>query len=128
MLSVSQPTDMTDPKPLLILWPKTAMHAAGPDLVTLQLTTEASEITSQTHDWFLHALPGEAERACFVCSGYELSEAGRIFIQRGIYVSMSPIGDDHPDPDRRRKVSKYREAVKNADDEIFASYEDTSDR
>jgi hypothetical protein len=120
---------MSDPKPLRVLWSKTAVHMAGTTIDELQskLIAEASDIASQTHDWFLHALPGAAEGACFVCTGHELPDIWKIFVQSGLYAPMAPIRGDHPDPTRRGKVFKYPEVIKDSDNEIFAAYEDISD-
>src|SRR5262249_47769615 len=100
---------MSDPKPLLVLWSKAAVVTAGADIATLQnrLTAEACDITSQAHDWFLHALPGNDDGECFVCTGHELPDMWKVFIQSAIYRPMSPIRDDHPDPERRGKIFNF---------------------
>ena len=117
---------MSDHKPFLVLWSKAAVRAAGPNISTLQakLLEEVTEIVSEAHDWFLHALPGEGEHACYPCTGNELPGSWKIFVQIAQYKPMRPIPDDHPDPERRGKVFRFPEALKEPDNEIFASYED----
>jgi hypothetical protein len=54
----------------------------------------------------------------------ELPDIWRIFVQSAVYTPIRPIRDDHPDPARRGKIFKYPEAIKGADNDICAKYED----
>jgi hypothetical protein len=119
---------MSDQKPLFVLWSKAAVAAAGPNLADLQakIVEEATEITSQARDWFLHSIPGGNESVCYTCSGQESPGCWRVFVQAGWYKPSVSDPDRHPNPERRSIT--FPEALKEPDNEMFAPYEDTMTR
>ena len=47
-----------------------------------------------------------------------------MYVQIGRWAPLPPIRDDHPDPERRGKVFKMPEALKEPENEVFALFED----
>lgn len=117
---------MGDPKPSLVLWSKAAAAAAGSNIVPVQakFVGNASDIVSSARDWFFHALPHEGESACSMCTGHELPDIWQVFVQSALYKPMTPLPDDHPDPERRGKGFNVPEVIEGPGNEVFAAYDD----
>ena len=115
---------MSDQKPFLVLWSQAAVDAAGPNLSPLQakLLEETTEIMTKAHDCFLHVF-GRTEELCYLCTGNEFPDQWKMYVQIGRWAPLPPIRDDHPDPERRGKVFKMPEALKEPDNEVFALFE-----
>jgi hypothetical protein len=120
---------MTETKPILVLWSKAAVAAAGPRLTALQaeLVSEASDIVSEARDWFLHALAGEDADDCFVAFGHETPDAWTVFVKRGVYQRSKPLARDPSDPEQRETGYRLPRAVDEADNEVFARFEELPD-
>lgn len=116
---------MSDQKPVLVLWSKAVVDAAGPNLPPLQekLIEEVTEIISHAHECFLHVF-AQGEELCYLCTGHELPDKWKIYVQIGRYKPMPPLRDDHPDAKLRGKVFRFPEAIKEPENEIFAPFED----
>lgn len=115
---------MSDPKPMLVLWSKAAVKAAGADLPVLQaeLVAEVTDIVSKAQSWFIHALAGKQEGNCFRCTGREHTEGWDVFVQTASYVPLPPAADDHPDPAWRGKALTFPEIVQEPGNEAFSPY------
>lgn len=117
---------MSNPKPLYVLWSKAAAEKAGHNISVLQtkLIAEVTDIVDSARGWFLHALPGEGEAACFQCSGQELPGQWKVFVQTACYKPGGPLPDNHPDPRRRGMAVNFPEVIKDPDNDIFAAHKD----
>lgn len=117
---------MKDAKPLLVLWSKAAVTAVSSEISALQskIAEQASDVASQTREWFLHAVRGDGQGMYYLCTGNELEDKYKIFVQTARYKPMAPIRDDHPDLGRSGEVFKYPEMSRKPDKEVFAAFED----
>jgi hypothetical protein len=113
-----------DQKPLFVLWSKSAVTAAGSNMADLQakIVEEATEIISQARNWFMHSISVSNWSVCYTCRGQEDSEFWTIFVQTGWYKPSISDHDGHQNPERRSIM--FPEALKEPDNETFASYGD----
>lgn len=89
-----------------------------------KLVEEVSDVTSGASAWFLHAIPGDGEDMCFECTGSEMEDTWKVFVQAAHYKPMPPIREDHTDSERIGKVIKFPEVNNEPDNEVFAAFED----
>ena len=87
-----------------------------------KIVEEAIEIISQAREWFIRSIYGGNESVCYTCRGQEGSEFWTIFVQTGWYKPSISDHDGHQNPERRSIM--FPEALKEPDNETFASYED----
>lgn len=101
---------MESEKPLLVLWSKAAVIAAGTEIATLQarFLEEAADIVSQAREWFHHSLPSEAGDAGYVCIGNELADKWEILVQVARYKSLPPLLMTIPPPNSEEESSNSR--------------------
>jgi hypothetical protein len=113
-----------DQKPLFVLWSKSAVTAAGSNMADLQakIVEKATEIISQARNWFMHSISVSNWSICYTCRGQEDSEFWTIFVQTGWYKPPISDHDGHQNPERRSIM--FPEALKEPDNETFASYGD----
>jgi hypothetical protein len=97
-------------KKVSILWSKAACIEAGAKLGDLQnlILAESAKITAEARDWFVHAVPPDAEEECFVCTGRELPESWAVYVQNGIFHGPSP---------------RFPEVLPTRENDIFAPFE-----
>jgi hypothetical protein len=113
-----------DQKPLFVLWSKSAVTAAGSNMADLQakIVEKTTEIISQARNWFMHSISVSNWSVCYTCRGQEDSEFWTIFVQTGWYKPSISDHDGHQNPERRSIM--FPEALKEPDNETFASYGD----
>ena len=122
---------MTQQKTPHVLWSKTAVDAAGPNLAELTaklrrdvsgfLIDSAKGAVPPEGRSFLHVIGKLSDGRCYNCNGHEDEDEWRIFVQIAQYKPMAALCDDHHHPEMRGKVLKFPEVIQEPDNEMFAA-------
>ncbi len=96
-------------KTLEIYWSKAALELVGDRLTELQakLLRDLQYFMDGAEHDFLHVFHRPEDSDILICHGEEKESHWLLFVQTGRYEPMTPMPDDHPDPERRGKVFQY---------------------
>lgn len=107
-------------KPLITLWSKAALAAAGDSLNPIQrlVRLECGEISNDAMGWFMHLVQLEGGQP-YICTGSDEGEAWQVRVQLGEFEAMDPLPENHPDPQSRGGVVKIPRASDADDNDVF---------
>jgi hypothetical protein len=117
---------MADQKPVLFLWSKAAVNAAGSELGALQirLSEEVADIVSRARRWFVHSVPPDSEGVCYTCNGKELLDKWEARVQMGQFKPRAAATNNQTSARNEGASVRFPRADENPDNEIFAPYEE----
>ncbi len=106
------------PGPLVILWSRAAIDAAGDGLPDLRnrVRAEVEKVVPEAHAWLMHGVladPEDPERGVFLCHGEEAQDGWTILVRLGQFAPMEGLDDPDGEP------MMMPRAVESPDNEVF---------